>query len=230
MQEKRSRKLKTACLGAGLAVAGWGNGAADAATYRVTGSVTPTGPLSNAYVIAQFIPLNSSTNLYFVQNIAANIPSGEATQFEFDISDESGESGVLYELKYYDFLAIHEDDQADRVAVSLSASNAQGVLDDDTAWEDFFPYVGTFGPTESEAMTWLLTDETTRIRGWRSNGWPNSNLFGTESILTEFAPSAHVGSVFAEFAEIPEPATFALVLTGSALCLSRRRRQDLVAG
>jgi hypothetical protein len=222
MRRKPTRKLRAACLGTGLAVAGWGNGTADAAPFRVTGRVTPEDALTNAYVIAEFAASNSSSPYFFAHKIASTVPPNQDTPFAFIVPDNPGDWGVVSWMHAYTVLGVH-DVPADRVTIGLEAASAQDVLDNDPTWQEYFDYF--LDPTESQAAGWLLTDDVDSLRGWGSLGWQAANWFGTESTLVQFSPATTAGTAFAEAVEIPEPAPFMLVLAGATVFLLTHKRR-----
>ncbi len=216
----RKKKLKAACLAAGLATA-WGGANETQATYRINGWAEPDQPLAQSVFIVQYYRVNAS-DPFQTLHVLGDLAGGARTNFAFNLDDDPL-YGEVTDVSRYMLIGLH-DDQNDGVAISLKTDTA--IQNGDT-WEAYFDNYPSY--TETRVADWLDVLDANAISEleymMRVLSW-SSQYFAETAPIVNFSTATANGTAYGEARFVPEPTALMMIAPGLALLALRRRRKD----
>jgi hypothetical protein len=220
---KNKKKLKAACLAAGLATA-WGGSQAEATTYLVDGYVQPAQALKGVYVGTYF--WNASPSWSSWKLVSMSIAANEKIDFSF-----TTEGADLYPgtKPSYWVLGVYDETQKG-VSVGFNSSNAPDAVG--KQWEDYFPF---WYVTETITADALLDpdgpDEIASRFDEFSSLVPRYGLshcgaaLGDAMLFVNFSTGTlGGGDIYADYTIIPEPSSIGMAGMVIMLVAAGRRR------
>ncbi len=198
-------------------------------TFRVSGWIEPTSPLTDVCVIwgygmgaAYFNPLY----------LDGTFPANTRTTFSADFELFNDDMMPTWYLPYYGVFGLH-DSANDGVTVAMAPARAQAAVSGGGTWEQAWWPGWNPTPTEQQISNWLRTEIDSiplldlmglfDSNAYQGEGYVSQRV-GVESSLVSYSTASAGGSAFVGITLVPEPATLVFATLAGAVLLPRRRR------